>query len=194
MAGQFFTRDFLAEHITRFGFQIGEHTYGKPILRWWGEKARLIIGRYCSIADGAMIYLGGNHRTDWVTTYPFSALNKLWPEAAGIKGHPATRGDVVIGNDVWLGGQCVIMSGVTIGDGAVIATRAVVTKDVAPYRIVGGNPAKVIGQRFGDMTVERLLKVCWWNWPDEKVRRYIPLMLNDNIEAFLTVAEAEQDD
>lgn len=190
MSNTFYTRDHFAQLIAQHGFEIGGHTYGKPVLRWWGEKARLIIGRYCSIADGTTIFLGGNHRTDWVTTYPFSALAGRWPEAKSIVGHPATKGDVVIGNDVWLGGQCVIMSGVTIGDGAVVAARAVVTKDVAPYAIVGGNPAKVIGSRFPPEQVARLLALRWWDWPDDTVRRFIPLLLNGDIDAFLTAAEA----
>ena len=108
---------------------IGAHTYGAPLVRWWGEPANLSIGRFCSIADDVQIFLGGNHRTDWVTTYPFPVF-RAWHEARGIAGHPATRGDVHIGHDVWLGSGSVILSGVTIGHGAVIGCRAVVSRDV----------------------------------------------------------------
>src|SRR5215210_9238627 len=90
------------EALAHFGFKIGEFSYGVPNISWWGEPATLVIGKFCSFADGINILLGGNHRVDWVTTYPFSTLNE-WPEASHIPGHPATNGDVVIGNDVWIG-------------------------------------------------------------------------------------------
>jgi acetyltransferase-like isoleucine patch superfamily enzyme len=118
---------------------IGDFTYGKPVIRQWGEGAKLTVGKFTSIASGVVIMLGGNHRPDWGTTYPF---NVLLPSFSHIKGHPATDGDVVIGNDVWIGTDAKIMSGVTIGDGAVVAANAVVTKDVAPYSIVGGGTGK----------------------------------------------------
>ncbi|MDQ0325213.1 acetyltransferase-like isoleucine patch superfamily enzyme [Rhodopseudomonas julia] len=193
MSSPFYTRDHLADFIVRHGFEVGEFTYGRPAIRWWGEKARLIIGRYTSIADGVTIFLGGNHRTDWVTTYPFSALAKRWPEARGIVGHPATKGDVVIGNDVWIGGQAVILSGVTIGDGAVIATRAVVTRNVEPYTIVGGNPARPLAERFSSEQKQKLLKIRWWDWPEDKLRRFIPALLSPDIDVFIREAEAEKD-
>ncbi|HEX5127349.1 MAG TPA: CatB-related O-acetyltransferase, partial [Rhodocyclaceae bacterium] len=123
-------------------YSIGRGTYGDDLLvRNWNEGTTLRIGNYCSIAAGVKIYLGGEHRTDWVTTYPFSAL---WPEAAHIEGHPRSKGDVTIGNDVWIGTEAMILSGVTIGDGAVIGARAVVSRDVPPYAIVAGNPASVV--------------------------------------------------
>ncbi|WP_314733315.1 CatB-related O-acetyltransferase [Afifella sp. JA880] len=193
MSSPFYTRDHLADVIARHGFEVGEFTYGRPAIRWWGEKASLIIGRYTSIADGVTIFLGGNHRTDWVTTYPFSALAKRWPEARGIVGHPATKGDVVIGNDVWIGGQAVILSGVTIGDGAVIAARAVVTRNVEPYSIVGGNPARPLAERFSREQKQKLLTIRWWDWPEDKLRRFIPALLSPDIDTFIREAEAEGD-
>jgi hypothetical protein len=121
------TRDVLAP----LGYQAGDFTYGVPAVWRWGEPATLIIGKYCSLSIEIVIQLGGNHRPDFVTTYPFSAIAD-WPEAADIEGHPASKGDVRIGNDVWIGMGALILSGVTIGDGAVIAARAVVSRDVPP--------------------------------------------------------------
>jgi acetyltransferase-like isoleucine patch superfamily enzyme len=184
-----YTKDLMREAIIQAGYTIGDFTYGLPNIMAWGEGYKFHIGRYCSIAAGVSIFLGGNHRTDWVTTYPFSAINDTWPEAVGIVGHPHSRGDVVIGNDVWLGAQSTIMSGVKIGDGAVVAAHAVVTKDVAPYAIVGGNPARLIRYRFGEATIQGLLKVRWWDWSEEAVRRIVPYLVSSDIEAFLRKAE-----
>ena len=168
--------------------EIGAHTYGAPRVRWWGEAANLSIGKYCSIAEGVEIYLGGNHRTDWVTTYPFSWFGRKWPEARGLTGHPATRGDVVIGNDVWLGAGCVVLSGVRIGDGAVIGCRAVVSRDVPPYAIVAGNPARMVRSRFDDSQVARLLAARGWDWPDARVRSHAGLLMSGDIDRFLAAA------
>jgi acetyltransferase-like isoleucine patch superfamily enzyme len=166
---------------------IGPHTYGTPRLRWWGEPANLTIGKFCSIAEGVEIFLGGNHRTDWVTTYPFPVMRQ-WPQARAIHGHPATRGDVRIGNDVWLGAGCVVLSGVTIGDGAVIAGRAVVSRDVPPYAIVAGNPATVVRMRFGDAQIRALQAVAWWNWEPGRIRGLLPRLLSNDVDGFLREA------
>jgi acetyltransferase-like isoleucine patch superfamily enzyme len=164
--------------------EVGPHTYGSPRVLWWGEDSRLSIGKYCSLADEVTILLGGNHRVDWVTTYPFSAFD-AWPEAAEIPGHPATKGDVVIGHDVWIGHGACILSGVTIGHGAVVAARAVVTKDVPPYTIVGGNPARALHRRFDEPVVEALLELAWWDWPERRVRRRMRGLLSSDITGFL---------
>lgn len=174
--------------VYRNGFgrvSVGAHTYGAPRVRWWGESANLEIGRYCSIAEGVEIFLGGNHRVDWITTYPFM-LFKGWPEAKGVPGHPRSRGDVVIGHDVWLGAGCVILSGVTIGHGAVIGCRAVVARDVAPYQIVAGNPATSVRQRFTDVQIGRLLAAAWWDWTEDRIRKAMPDLLSGDIERFLS--------
>ena len=167
-------------------FDIGHGSYGGLNVLEFGEETTLKLGAYCSIADGVQIFLGGGHRTDWVTTYPFSALDQRF---ATIAGHPISRGDVCIGNDVWIGREAVIMSGVTVGDGAVIGARAVVGRDVPPYAIVVGNPAAVIRYRFPAETIERLLAVAWWNWSAERVDAAVPYLLSREIADFLDAAE-----
>lgn len=168
-------------------WQIGDYTYGSlngsPQVVHYGEDARLVIGKFCSIADNVKIFLGGNHRTDWVTTYPF---NVLFDEAANIKGHPQSAGDIIIGNDVWIGEGASILSGITIGNGAVIAGYAVVTKNVEPYAIVGGNPAKMIRKRFDEATIKSLEAISWWNWDIEKIIANRELLLQPDITAFIT--------
>ncbi len=139
-------------------------------VRQWDEGAALRIGAFCSIASEVNIFLGGNHRTDWVTTFPFGHIYEDELVREKITGHPATKGDVVIGNDVWIGTGVTILSGVTIGDGAVICANACVAKDVLPYQIVGGNPAHALKQRFDDEIVEMLLKLRWWDLPLEAIR------------------------
>jgi len=169
---------------------VGAHTYGElTVLPYGHADLKVIVGRYCSVAEGVTIMLGGNHRYDWVTTYPFTGMHEKYPEVAHIEGHPRSNGDVRIGSDVWLGRCCTVLSGVTIGDGAVVGAYAVVTRDVPPYAIVGGNPAEIIRYRFADEHIDRLLKVAWWNWPDETVRGMIPLLVSGDIGGFLDAAE-----
>jgi acetyltransferase-like isoleucine patch superfamily enzyme len=163
-------------------YKIGNHTYGKPRVVSWGEGTTLMIGKYCSIATNVIIFLGSEHRTDWISTYPFPFL---WDEAKSIKGHPSTKGDVVIGNDVWIGFGATILSGVTIGDGAAIGACSLVIRDVPPYAIVAGNPAQVIRHRFDAETVQKLLRIKWWDWPDEKVKENVHLICSDSIHAFI---------
>ena len=162
----------------------GRHSYGDPQIFQWGEGAKLITGNFCSIAN-CKIYLGGNHRTDWVTTYPFGHINKHIFNKFDGAGHPQTKGDVVIGNDVWIGGNAVIMSGITIGDGAVIANNSHVVKDVPPYSIVGGNPAQVIKYRFTEEQIEKLLQIQWWHWDDGKINSNVHLLCNPDIDQFI---------
>jgi acetyltransferase-like isoleucine patch superfamily enzyme len=167
-------------------YQIGHGSYGGLSIVDFGEGAVLSIGAYCSFASGVQVLLGGEHRADWVTTYPFSALDQRF---SAIKGHPRTRGNVVIGNDVWVGREAMILSGVTIGDGAVIGARAVVAKDVPAYGVVAGSPAVLIRHRFPPNIVQRLLAVAWWTWPVESVNAAVPLLLAQDIEGFLQYAE-----
>ena len=167
------------------------YTYGLENIkvRDWGEGADVKVGSFCSIADNVTIFIGGNHRTDWVTTYPFGHINKnVFPWHG--KGHPATKGDVVIGNDVWIGSGSTILSGIRIGDGAVIAANSVVVKDIPAYAIVGGNPAKVLKMRFSRKQIDKLLQNPWWELPDSRINDLIPLLCSNDIEALIAAKDA----
>lgn len=179
---------YLKDVITNPNIEVGEYTmyndfvndprefeknnvlYHYPIN---GDK--LIIGKFCSIACGAkFLFTSANHKMSSLSTYPFPIFYEEWGlDAKDIRNAWDNKGDIIIGNDVWIGYEAVIMSGVTIGDGAIIGTRAVVTKDVPPYTIVGGVPAKPIRKRFDDATVERLIKLRWWDWEHEKIAQSI---------------------
>ncbi|MAM09664.1 MAG: hypothetical protein CML23_04210 [Rhizobiaceae bacterium] len=165
----------------------GRGTYGDLTVRQWGEGARLSIGNFCSIAAGVQIFLGGEHRPDWVTTYPF---NVLWPQSQRYTGHPKSKGDVVIGHDVWIGAEAVILSGVTIGNGAVIGARAVVAKSIAPYTIVTGNPARISRMRFNENTIAELEATEWWDWPDDIILSAMPDLLSADLTTFLERAKS----
>lgn len=168
------------------GYEIGDYTIGwADILDYeWAvdtmeRRTEIRIGKFCNLAEGAKIFKGGNHRVDWLSTYAFNVLD---PEFKHIKGHPATNGDVIIGNDVWLCYGATVLSGVKIGDGAVIATGSIVTSDVPPYAIVAGVPAKVIRMRFDESTVNYLLELKWWDLPYEKIRLIVPELMSGDIE------------
>lgn len=157
--------------------QIGDYTYGQENINLidFGQSTSLKIGKFCSIAADVTIYLGGNHRTDWITTYPFGHIHQdIFPHHG--KGHPATKGDVIIGNDVWIGRGATILSGVTIGDGAVIGANAVVAKDISPYAIAAGNPAEEKSHRFLFYQRIALLELKWWDWPIEKINENLELL------------------
>lgn len=169
----------MAQNPRYSGHTIGEWTYGSPRVLDWGEGSRLVIGRFCSIAEGVTFLLGGEHRTDWITTYPFSAL---FERAAGFRGHPMSRGDIVLGNDVWLGFKSLVRSGVRIGNGAVVGAASVVTRDVAPYSIVAGNPARHIRFRFAEADIATLEGLAWWDWPIDKIEAAWPFLLSDDLQ------------
>lgn len=165
---------------------VGDFTYGRPSIQYRDAGKKLMIGKFCSIAPNVTILLGGNHRSDWCTTYPFNVLMR---EFSYIEGHPASNGDVVIGNDVWIGSNAKIMSGVTIGDGCVIAANAVVTKDVSPYTVVGGLPAKKIRDRFSRDIAEKLLEIKWWDWDEKWIYEAIPLLQSSSFEELFAFYE-----
>jgi len=134
---------------------------------------KLIIGKFCMIASGVTFIMNGaNHLTDAISTYPFDIFGNGWEHAMEGKAYPQ-KGDITVGNDVWIGYNATIMAGVTIGDGAIIATNSMVVKDVEPYSIVGGNPAKEIKKRFSDKETKRLLELKWWDWDIEKITRNV---------------------
>lgn len=164
-------------------FQRNNVLYHYPI-----NQERLVIGKFCSIACGAkFLFNSGNHALGSLSTYTFPIFFEEW--GLPVEDIPKAwdnKGDIVIGNDVWIGYEAVIMAGVTIGDGAIIGTRAVVTKDVPPYTVVGGVPAKSLRQRFDDETVKRLLALKWWDWPAEKIRRHLEDIQSGNLEKLIT--------
>jgi acetyltransferase-like isoleucine patch superfamily enzyme len=145
--------------------KVGLNSYTNNLKVSDHPESTLRIGKYCSIAPDVRIFLGDEHRTDWVTTFPFQ-----------VEGNRKSKGDVLIGNDVWIGFGATILSGVEIGDGAVIGARAVVAKDVKPYEIVAGNPARHIRFRFDKYAIELLLKLKWWDLPENEVQALIPML------------------
>jgi len=169
-------------------YTIGKYTYGKPTICSFNDGTRLRIGKFCSISDKVTLLLGGNHRADWVSTYPFPDLTEQWPEAADIKGHPISKGDLNIGHDVWIGHGATILSGLSIGSGAVIGACSVVTRDVAPYGIVAGNPAQLIRSRFSPEICEQLLVKAWWDWPVEKIKAHIETICSNHIDKLLQIS------
>ena len=158
--------------------EVGRFTYGhdRMTVRQWKEGATLRIGDFCSIAEGLTVFLGGAHRTDWITTFPFGHVFAEDLGGTDIVGHPATRGDVIIGSDVWIASNVTILSGVTIGDGAVIGGNATVTRDVGPYEVWAGNPARKIRDRFSPEIAARLCAMKWWTHDIEKIRIIAPLL------------------
>ena len=145
---------------------------------------RLVIGSFCSIGSGAAFIMAGNqgHRNDWISTFPFAYVPEA-PEFAGAIDAFEAAGDTVIGNDVWIGSEAIVMPGVTVGHGALIGTRAVVTRNVEPYTIVGGNPAKPIRKRFADAAIAQLLEMAWWDWPTDRLTAAMPLLCAADIPA-----------
>ena len=145
---------------------------------------RLIIGKFCQIASGAKFIMGpANHRISSVTTYPFSVFGGRWSEQTPPHlSQLPFKGDIVVGNDVWIGRESVIMPGVKIGDGSIIGAYAVVTRDVPPYCVVGGNPARFIKKRFHDELIQILLELKWWDFPEEKLVEFLPLLCDPYLE------------
>ncbi|HAY3501253.1 type B chloramphenicol O-acetyltransferase [Elizabethkingia anophelis] len=144
---------------------------------------KLIIGSYCSIGSGASFIMAGNqgHRYDWISSFPFYYMSEIESFNQSQDGYKSL-GNTIVGNDVWIGSEVMIMPGVKIGDGAVIGSRALVTKDVEPYSIVGGNPAKLIKKRFEDKHIEMLLEIKWWNWDESVLAEAIPILCSNDID------------
>ncbi len=150
-----------------------KHTYGLPNIYFWDQNTKLTIGKFCSIAEGVTFILGGEHRLDWVSTYPFSEFTQNWSHATGVTGHPATKGDINIGHDVWIGHGAMILSGVTIGNGAVVGAGSVVAKNIPPYAVVAGNPATVIKFRFNEKDIAHLQNYNWWELSDSEINNIV---------------------
>jgi acetyltransferase-like isoleucine patch superfamily enzyme len=163
---------------------IGQGTYGRFTVNVGpGDRAHLTIGAYTSIAEGVEFVLGGNHRPEWISTYPFRVRLDL--PGAYDDGHPRPEADMRIGSDVWLGRDAMVAPGVAVGDGAVVGARAIVTRDVRPYAIVVGAPAREIRRRFDDERVEALLRIRWWTWPEAEIRDCVHLLSSGDVDAFI---------
>lgn len=186
LSGGRYHLQWLADHPRFAGFTIGRYTYGVPTVLFAEQGQDLSIGSYCSIAPGVTIMLGGNHRTDWVTSFPFA---EFFPEASGLPLQGWSKGGVHIGSDVWIGQNTMILSGVTIGNGAIIAAGSVVVKDVPPYALVAGNPAAFVRHRVPERFIAELERISWWDWPAEKVRQALPELLSGDIESFVRAHE-----
>jgi Acetyltransferase (isoleucine patch superfamily) len=159
---------------------IGENTYGIPKVHFGiDEGTELFIGKFCSIGKGCHIYLGGNHRLDWITTYPFY---RFYSDYVQIDFTKASKGNVVIENDVWIGANVTILSGVKIGNGAVIGACSVVTKDIPAYAVAVGNPARIIRFRFGKEEIKKLEEIEWWNWDWKEIYKEIPKLLSNDLK------------
>jgi acetyltransferase-like isoleucine patch superfamily enzyme len=160
---------------------IGDYSYidQEPIVLSWGEpKYKVTIGKFCSIARGVTFVLQGEHEIGWVTTYPFPLEVDEWKAGSKKYSYKRSKGDIEVANDVWIGFGATILSGVHIGNGAVIGARAVVSKNVPPYAIVAGNPAKIVKYRFNTKVIDRLLKEKWWNWPKQEIIDNMDYLIN----------------
>lgn len=189
---------FLKNFITNPNIQVGDYTYydgrahpdkfeTENVI--FARSCKLIIGKFCQIAFGTKFFLSdANHQMDGFSTFPFFIFGESaegCPEWKDYELHLPNKGDTVVGNDVWFGHESAVMQAVKIGDGAIIAAKAVVTKDVPPYSIVAGNPAKIVRQRFSDEIVRELIKIQWWNWSYEKITRNIRAIVGADIQALL---------
>lgn len=199
---------YLKENITNPNIEVGDYTYysgyyhkenfedycvryllgdgsTKNYKDLFGEKFdfdKLTIGKFCSIGSGAVFILAGNqgHNSSWVSTYPFNGKREFSKSKNGF----VKSGDTVVGNDVWIGTEAMIMPGVSIGDGAIIGSRSLVTKDVPPYTVVGGNPAKILKIRFNESEINMLKELSWWNWPVEQINEAMEYICSNKIEDF----------
>ena len=141
--------------------------------------AKVKLGKFCSVAIDVKVFLGGNHRSDWITTFPFGHTSTDSFNVSAVEGHAKGNGDIIIGNDVWLARDCTLMSGITIGDGAVVAAYSHVTKDVPPYTMVGGNPARTIKLRFEQRIVDALMELKWWDLNNDVIKSIIPTLCSE---------------
>jgi len=187
---------FLKNIVKNPNIEIGEYTYYddfesvenfeknvKYLFDFTGDK--LIIGKFSMIAsDVVFIMNGANHLTESISAYPFSIFGGDWAQSMEGKSYPQ-KGNTEVGNDVWIGYGATIMPGVKIGDGAIIATKSVVVKNVEPYTIVGGNPAKPIKKRFSEEQIKKLLEIAWWNWPIEKITAHVSKLTSMDIDSLL---------
>lgn len=172
--------------------EVGEYTYyddpefaeefeTRNVLHHYGPD-KLVIGKFCALATGVTFIMNGaNHRMNGVSTYPFAIMGDDWARHMDLVQDLPSRGDTVVGNDVWFGGNVTVMPGVRIGHGSIVSTGAVVTRDVPDYAIVGGNPAMEIKRRFSAEDIEKLVRIAWWDWPIEKITRHVRLISDGSV-------------
>lgn len=193
---EYHTSCFIKNVITAPNISVGDYTYyddpvdpagfekNNVLFNWPEFGDRLIIGKFCSIACGTQFIMGpANHRTSSVTTYPFAVFGGEWAER--VPSHLSQlpfKGDIIVGNDVWIGRNSVILPGVTIGDGAIVAAHSVVARDVEPYTVVDGNPARFLKKRFREELIQFLLQLRWWDFPPEKLVEILPLLCDTDLE------------
>ncbi|MBU2706650.1 Vat family streptogramin A O-acetyltransferase [Zooshikella marina] len=185
---------FLKNFISRENIIVGDYTYyddpegperfeNNVLYHFPFIGDKLIIGKFCAIAkDVKFIMNGANHKISGFSTYPFQIFGQGWEKVMPRPGELPFKGDTIIGNDVWIGYDSTIMPGVTIGNGAIIASKSVVTKNVPDYCIVGGNPAQIVKYRFDQTTIDQLLKIAWWNWPADKITQYLTSIVDCNLD------------
>lgn len=166
--------------------KVGDLTYGhpdtnSPRIVYFGERTELEIGKFCSIAENVTIFIGGYHNSSFISTYPFSTAFSDVPFTDILVHKPKTK----IGNDVWIGANVIIMAGIKIGNGAIVAAGSVVVKDISDYEIIGGNPAKTIGKRFSDEQIEGLNKIAWWDWDITKIKSSASVLQSESIDEFI---------
>ena len=164
-------------------YDIGRGSYGGSLeVHQYGSNSTLKIGHYCSIAAEVQILLGGEHKFEFVSSYPFNVFQPRYADLETTR----SKGDVVIGNDVWIGRSAMILSGVTIGHGAVIAANATVAKDIPPYAVVAGNPAKILKYRFSEDQIAALLEIAWWDWPEDLINERVPRLMDADVDGFIS--------
>jgi virginiamycin A acetyltransferase len=184
---------FLKNFVKASNIIVGDHTYFDDfrhgpdkfeefnvLYNYDFSKVKLIIGKFCAIAAEVKFIMTGDHKLDAISTFPFPIFQNGWESAYDIKNLPV-KGDIIIGNDVWMGYDSLIKNGVCVSDGAIIAARSVVVKDIPAYAIVAGNPAKVVKMRFNEKTIEQLLRIAWWNWDIEKINKHLKLICDLDI-------------
>lgn len=173
-------------------YEIGRFSWGHLTVSSRAPGTRLRVGQFCSLAYGCHVILGGEHRADFVTTYRFGAYPPFREDFSHLARDTATtKGGVTIGNDVWIGHQALILSGVELGDGVIVGAGSVVRNSAPPYAIVAGNPARVAGFRFPKDQIEALLRIKWWDWPMERIVASMSLLMSDDIAAFIDSCEKD---
>lgn len=192
---------FIKNVVTRKNISIGDYTYyddpdgaedfeAHVTYHYEFLGDRLVIGKFCAIARGIMFIMNGaNHRMNSVTTYPFNIMGHGWEKCTPTLEDLSFKGDTVVGNDVWIGQDVTVMPGVHIGDGAIIAAESVVTRDIPPYHVAGGNPCRVIRKRFDDALIDYLLALKWWDWDAEKIFCNLEALCSGDLEQIRTVTE-----